>query len=65
MRIVVDTNVLARAVRGGIGPAAELLGIVMAPPHVFILSPFILAELARALRYPRMRLLHKHRRCPT
>lgn len=59
MRIVVDTNVLARAVRGGIGPAAELLGFVMAPPHVFILSPFVLAELARVLRYPRMRLLHK------
>ena len=31
MRIVLDTNVLARAVRGGIGPAAELLGIVMVP----------------------------------
>jgi putative PIN family toxin of toxin-antitoxin system len=59
MRIVVDTNVLARAVRGGIGPAAELLGILMVPPHVFILSPFVLAELARVLRYPRMRLLHK------
>jgi len=38
MRIVLDTNVLARAVRGGIGPAAELLGIVMVPPHLFILS---------------------------
>jgi putative PIN family toxin of toxin-antitoxin system len=59
MRIVLDTNVLARAVRGGMGPAAELLGIVMAPPHVFILSPFVLAELARVLRYPRIRLLHK------
>jgi uncharacterized protein len=59
MRIVLDTNVLARAVRGGTGPAAELLGIVMVAPHVFVLSPFILAELARALRYPRMRLLHQ------
>src|SRR5947207_13118138 len=59
MRIVLDTNVLARAVRGGTGPAAELLNTVMVPPHVFILSPFILAELARALRYPRMRMLHK------
>lgn len=59
MRIVLDTNVLARAVRGGTGPAAALLGIVMLPPHVFILSPFILGELARALRYPRLRLLHK------
>lgn len=59
MRIVLDTNVLARAVRGGTGPAAELLGKVMVPPHNFILSPFILSELARALRYPRMMLLHK------
>src|SRR6266513_879273 len=59
MRIVLDTNVLARAVRGGIGPAAELLGMVMVPPHSFILSPFLLSELARALRYPRMQMLHK------
>ena len=40
MRIVLDTNVLARAIRGGTGPAAELLGIVMVPPHTFILSLF-------------------------
>src|SRR6266404_3901730 len=59
MRIVLDTNVLARAVRGGTGPAAELLGIVMLPPHTFILSPFLLSELSRVLRYPRMRKLHK------
>jgi putative PIN family toxin of toxin-antitoxin system len=59
MRIVLDTNVLARAIRGGTGPAAELLGIVMVPPHTFILSPFLLSELARVLRYERMRKLHK------
>ena len=59
MRIVLDTNVLARAVRGGTGPASELLGIVMVPPHTFILSPFLLSELSRALRYERMRKLHK------
>lgn len=59
MRVVLDTNVLARAVRGGTGPAAALLSMVMAPPHTFILSPFLLSELARALRYPRMRKFHK------
>jgi putative PIN family toxin of toxin-antitoxin system len=59
MRVVLDTNVLARAVRGGTGPAAELLGIVLAAPHVFILSPFLLSELARVLRYERVRKLHK------
>jgi predicted nucleic acid-binding protein len=59
MRVVLDTNVLARAVRGGTGPAAEVLSIVMVPPHTFILSPFLLSELSRALRYERMRKLHK------
>jgi putative PIN family toxin of toxin-antitoxin system len=58
MRVVLDTNVLARAARGGSGPAAELLRIVMVPPHVLIVSPFILSELARSLRYPRLRKLH-------
>lgn len=59
MRVVVDTNVLARAARGGTGPAAEVLRLVMVAPHTFILSPFILAELARSLRYPQLRKLHK------
>jgi predicted nucleic acid-binding protein len=58
MRVVLDTNVLARSVRGGSGPAAELLGMVMVPPHTFLLSPFILSELSRVLRYERMRKLH-------
>ncbi len=58
MRVVLDTNVLARAARGGTGPAAELLRLIALPPHTFILSPFILSELSRALRYPRLRKLH-------
>jgi putative PIN family toxin of toxin-antitoxin system len=59
MRVVLDTNILARAVRGGSSPAAEVLGLVMVPPHTFLLSPFLLSELARVLRYERMRKLHK------
>jgi hypothetical protein len=58
MRVVLDTNVLARAARGGTGPAAELLGIIALPPHMLILSPFILIQvltdidLLRRLRPP-------------
>jgi putative PIN family toxin of toxin-antitoxin system len=59
MRVVLDTNVLARAVRGGTSPAAEVLRLVMVPPHIFVLSPFLLSELSRVLRYPRLRKLHK------
>src|SRR5438067_307192 len=58
MRVVLDTNVLARAARGGTGPAAEVLRFIALPPHTFILSPFILSELSRALRYLRLRKLH-------
>jgi putative PIN family toxin of toxin-antitoxin system len=58
MRVVLDTNVLARATRGGTGPAAELLGITGLPPHMLILSPFILSELSRVLRYSRLRKIH-------
>jgi putative PIN family toxin of toxin-antitoxin system len=58
MRVVLDTNVLARAARGGTGPAAEVLRLIMVPPHIFILSPFLLSEISRALRYPRLRKLH-------
>ena len=58
MRIVIDTNVLARASRGGTGLAAEVMRRVSVTPHVPIGSPFLLSELARVLRYPRMRKLH-------
>ncbi len=58
MRILLDTNILARSARGGTGPAAELLRHAVAQPHVLIVSPFLLSELARALRYPRLRAVH-------
>lgn len=59
MRVVLDTNVLARAIRGGASPAAELLRLVITPPHLFVLSPFLLSELSRVLRYERLRTLHQ------
>jgi putative PIN family toxin of toxin-antitoxin system len=58
MRAVLDTNILARAARGGPGLAAEIVRMLTAEPHVLILSPFLIAELARVLRYERMRVVH-------
>src|SRR5688572_8252152 len=57
MRVVLDTNVLVRAVRSE-SPAAEVLRQLLAAPHVLILSPFLLSELSRALRYERLRARH-------
>lgn len=58
IRAVLDTNVLARAARGGDGAAAELVRQVSQPPHVLVLSPFLLSELTRVLRYERVRAVH-------
>jgi putative PIN family toxin of toxin-antitoxin system len=58
MRAVLDTNILARAARGGSGPAAELLTRTADPAHVLVLSPFLLLELSRVLRYPRVQKMH-------
>jgi putative PIN family toxin of toxin-antitoxin system len=59
MRVVLDTNVLIRAFCTPAGPANELLQLVTAPPHDLLLSPFIIGELHRALRYDRVRALHR------
>lgn len=57
MRIVLDTNILARATPGKSGPAAAVRTAIR-PPHLLIASPYLLAELAQALRYERLRRLH-------
>src|SRR5436305_1568005 len=57
MHIVFDSNFLARAVRSG-SLAAKTLALVVAGPHELLLSPFILSEVARMLRYPRMLAMH-------
>jgi len=57
MRIVLDTNILARATPGKSGPAAALRAAIC-PPHLLIASPYLLTELAEALRYERLRRLH-------
>lgn len=59
MRIVLDTNVLVRATPGRTSAAREVLLLALRAPHVLILSPFLLAELSRVLRYERVRGIHK------
>ncbi len=58
MRILLDTNILVRAASGPPSPAEELLRLCLAPPHVLCLSPFLLSEVSRVLRYPRVQKVH-------
>lgn len=55
MRIVLDTNVLARAHQRAQGPARRVLLRVISGTDVLISSPYILGELERVLTYPRLR----------
>ncbi len=57
MRVVLDTNILARAVTGPSGPAARVLSEIVSP-HVLVVSPFLLSELTRVLGYERLRRIH-------
>lgn len=59
MRIVLDTTILARATPGRDSPAREVLLRVIQPPHLLVMSPFLLSELTRVLRYERLRRIHK------
>lgn len=58
MRLVLDTNVLARVVMSPQGLAAELFDRVRVE-HVLVSSPDMLAELSRVLAYDRVRKLHQ------
>ena len=58
MRVVLDTNVLARATPGRSSPAKQTLDLLLASPHVLIASEFLLNELGRVLQYPRVRAIH-------
>ncbi len=57
-KIVLDTNILARAVASPQGLASELLRIAISQKHLHCTSNFMLAELGRVLRYPRLRRIH-------
>jgi putative PIN family toxin of toxin-antitoxin system len=58
MRIVLDSNVLARAAKPVAGPAREVLVRCTREPHVLLLSAFIISELRRVLGYERVRKMH-------
>lgn len=58
MRIVLDTNVLARAASGPPGLANEVVLASTTADHSLLLSPFLLSELSRVLRYERLRSIH-------
>jgi len=58
MRMVLDTNILARSAYSVTGPAWELLDRIRRSEHVLIVSSFILSELDRVLRYPRLARYH-------
>ncbi len=54
MRIVFDTNILARAHQRASGPARRALVHVTAGSDVLVLSQYVLQELGRILVYPRL-----------
>jgi uncharacterized protein len=58
MRVVLDTNILARSASGPPGLASQVLMEVTQPAHTLLLSPFLLSELSRVLRYARLRPIH-------
>ena len=58
MRIVLDTNVLARTAFNPEGPASIVLQLSTASPHELLLSDRLLQELHRVLSYERLRPRH-------
>jgi putative PIN family toxin of toxin-antitoxin system len=58
MRVLLDTNILARAAASRNGPAAEVFRRIAAG-HVLVVSSELLAELARVLSYERVRRMHQ------
>jgi putative PIN family toxin of toxin-antitoxin system len=58
MRLVLDTNILARAAGSPSGPASDLFERVCTD-HVLIVSSELLEELARVLSYDRVRRMHQ------
>jgi putative PIN family toxin of toxin-antitoxin system len=58
MRILLDTNVLARAASGPPSLANELVLAATRPQHSLLVSPFLVSELSRVLRYERLRAVH-------
>jgi putative PIN family toxin of toxin-antitoxin system len=58
MRMLLDSNILARATPGRDSPAVQVLLLAADPLHELIASEYLLGELARVLRYERLRRIH-------
>lgn len=56
MRATCDTNVMARAAVRPTGPARAVLMELLSEQHALVLSEHMLTELARVLRYERVRI---------
>lgn len=59
MRITPDTAILVRANVKATGSAKELLRLIGKTGARLVLSPFLLTEVRRALRYPRLQALYR------
>jgi len=58
VRVVLDTGVLVRANAKSKGPAREVLMAIIDGAHELVTSAFLLDEMARVLRYPRLLARH-------
>src|SRR5438445_1674204 len=58
MRVVLDTNVLARSTKYATGPARGCFLRFESGQHTLVVSTYLLAELARVLTYPRLMARH-------
>ena len=54
MRVTCDSNVLVRAAVRPAGPARAVLESILEPPHVLVLSEWVLDEVRRVLSYDRL-----------
>ena len=58
MRITADTAILVRTSAKATGPAKELLDTIQRCGALLILSPFLISEIERVLKYPRIQALY-------
>jgi uncharacterized protein len=58
MRVVLDTNILARATGASAGPARAVFLRLLDPPHSILVSRSLLDELRRVMNYPRVQKIH-------
>lgn len=59
MRVALDTAILIRGHPRATGPAREIISIAPKANVRFVFSSFILAEVDRVLRYPRLQSLYR------